>query len=146
VVRLLRPQTTIYKEAAVRQLGEDIGYGRVMQAAEKMWREKLSATGHEGGELTTGPCAAFVVRCPHTVDKFDGRRDPGDAAGVEALTGSAIDLPSWVSIYNVCGTVRRRSCSRKKSHSPPYLTAFGKPLQRACQWVAPVHNGPTARR
>lgn len=49
---------------AVREIGERIGYGRTMQLAEKLWREKLVEQGHPGGEHTTGPCAAFMVPCP----------------------------------------------------------------------------------
>lgn len=49
---------------AVREIGERIGYGRIMQLAEKLWREKLIEQGHPGGEHTTGPCAAFMLPCP----------------------------------------------------------------------------------
>lgn len=49
---------------AVRDLGDRIGYGRVMQLAEQLWRAKLIAQGHPGGEHTTGPCAAFMAPCP----------------------------------------------------------------------------------
>lgn len=53
------------EENAVRQLGDLIGYGRTMQLAEKLWRRKLQTSGLEGGEHTTGPCAALMVPCPH---------------------------------------------------------------------------------
>lgn len=53
------------EEHAVRELGDRIGYGRIMQLAEKLWREKLIAQNLPGGgEITTGPCAAFMVQCP----------------------------------------------------------------------------------
>lgn len=48
----------------VRILGERIGYGAVMQAAEIAWRERLEASGTAGGEHSVGPCAGFLVPCP----------------------------------------------------------------------------------
>lgn len=53
------------EEAAVLMVGEAIGYGRTMQLAEQLWRKKLAMSGLEGGEHTTGPCATFMVPCPH---------------------------------------------------------------------------------
>lgn len=54
------------EENAVRQLGNLIGYGRMMQLAEQEWRKMLKKEwGIEGGEHTTGPCAALMVKCPH---------------------------------------------------------------------------------
>jgi hypothetical protein len=50
---------------AVRQLGDLIGYGRMMQLAEQVWRSKLEPDGLAGGEHTTGPCAVMMVPCPH---------------------------------------------------------------------------------
>lgn len=44
----------------VRELGERIGYGRVMQLCEELWREK-----QPGGEHTVGPGGMFMVPCPH---------------------------------------------------------------------------------
>ena len=53
------------EEAAVESLGLCIGYGRMMQLAEQLWRRYLISMGLPGGgELTTGPCAAFMVPCP----------------------------------------------------------------------------------
>lgn len=57
------------EENAVRQIGDLIGYGRVMQLAEQIWRKKLEPKGFAGGELTVGPCAAMMVPCPHS--EFD---------------------------------------------------------------------------
>lgn len=51
------------EEAAVKSLGDAIGYGRLMQAAETIWREKAVAQGTPGSEHTTGPCAALMVKC-----------------------------------------------------------------------------------
>ena len=59
------------EENAVRQLGDLIGYGRMMQLAEQVWRKKLKADVLEGGEHTTGPCAMFMVRCPHPKEAED---------------------------------------------------------------------------
>ena len=47
----------------------DIGFGRTMQLAEECWREMLEEKGMAGGEHTTGPCAVFMVPCPHLVVK-----------------------------------------------------------------------------
>lgn len=52
------------EEEAVRKICEQIGYGRTMQLCEQLWREKLSETGHEGGEHSTGPCVSMLVPCP----------------------------------------------------------------------------------
>lgn len=42
----------------------EIGFGRLMQIGEKLWREHLIRIGcPPGGEFTIGPCAAFMVRC-----------------------------------------------------------------------------------
>jgi hypothetical protein len=49
----------------VRAIGGMFGYGRVMQLAEELWREKLKIHNMEGGEHTVGPCATFMVPCPH---------------------------------------------------------------------------------
>lgn len=46
----------------VKQLGEAMGYGRVMQLCEKLWRDKLGDL--KGGEHSTGCCVAFLVACP----------------------------------------------------------------------------------
>lgn len=53
------------EERLVRELGDAIGYGRVMQLAERFWREKLVADGiPAGGEMTVGPRAGSLVPCP----------------------------------------------------------------------------------
>jgi hypothetical protein len=48
------------EENAVRQLSEAIGYGRVMQLAEKIWTCEDSI-----GALTVGTATVFLVPCPH---------------------------------------------------------------------------------
>ena len=56
------------EETAVRELGDRVGYGRIMQLCEQIWSEKLQKQGLEGGEHThlhmSGPCAGFMVPCP----------------------------------------------------------------------------------
>lgn len=48
----------------VQRLGERMGYGRVMQLAESLWRAKLvREQGFSGGELTVGPSAAALTPC-----------------------------------------------------------------------------------
>ena len=56
----------------VRDVCEYHGYGRVMQLAEQLWREKTTAAGHAGSEHTTGPCATFMVICPHQTVRNNG--------------------------------------------------------------------------
>lgn len=50
------------RDAAV-WLGERIGYGRMMQLAEKLWRERLETDGLDGGEHAAYCCASFLVSC-----------------------------------------------------------------------------------
>lgn len=71
----LRSRMDDAEERSVRQLGDAIGYGRLMQLAEHVWRNKLAAEGMEGGEITSGPCAAFMVRCMHPVKDDHGHCD-----------------------------------------------------------------------
>ena len=59
------------EEQAVERLGDEIGYGRLMQAAETVWRRKAIANGTPGGEHTTGPCASMMVTCPHREDSAE---------------------------------------------------------------------------
>lgn len=54
------------EEADVQELGDRIGYGRIMQLAEKIWNEKVP-----GGAHSVGPCVAFLVRCPHPQEAED---------------------------------------------------------------------------
>lgn len=56
----------------VRRLGDEIGYGRLMQLAEEIWREVAVAQGTPGSEHTIGPCAVFMVACPHAVKDRNG--------------------------------------------------------------------------
>lgn len=56
----------------VTQLGDTIGYGRIMQLCEEIWREKAITQGFPGSEHTTGACAAFMVTCPHPVKCSNG--------------------------------------------------------------------------
>lgn len=52
------------EERLVRELGDAIGYGRLMQLVEEIWRSRAAADGLPGSEITTGPCVAFMVPCP----------------------------------------------------------------------------------
>jgi excinuclease UvrABC ATPase subunit len=63
------------EERAVKQLGDQIGYGRLMQAAETVWRQISIEKNTPGAEHTTGPCAAMMVPCPHLADKHKSWRD-----------------------------------------------------------------------
>lgn len=78
------------EENAVRQLGDLIGYGRMMQLAEQIWRKKLQADGLEGGEHTTGPCAVFMVRCPHPKEAEDANGHCDLCCGAGRVTKLAL--------------------------------------------------------
>lgn len=58
-----RPSEEV-EEARVASLADEIGYGRIMQLCEQLWREKLEPQGHTGGEHSTGCCVVFLVPCP----------------------------------------------------------------------------------
>lgn len=51
------------EKEAVYDLGNRIGFGRMMQLANEGWREALEPLGLAGGEFVYGPCAALVVPC-----------------------------------------------------------------------------------
>ena len=44
----------------VEALGERIGYGRLMQLAERIWDWKQPGSAH-----SVGPCTLMLVHCPH---------------------------------------------------------------------------------
>lgn len=50
------------EEKLVNALGALIGYGRMMQLAEQIWRRVGEVP---GSEHTVGPCALFLVPCRH---------------------------------------------------------------------------------
>lgn len=64
--RILREMREIYRRAdaaerpLVTALGDSIGYGRLMQLAEKIWDEKTPGAAH-----SVGPCTLMLVPCPH---------------------------------------------------------------------------------
>lgn len=53
------------EEREVEALGRRIGFGRLMQAAEAVWRRVGVVP---GSEHTVGPCASMMERCPHLAD------------------------------------------------------------------------------
>lgn len=53
----------------VTAIGDAIGYGRLMQLAEQIWKGK---EGDRGGEHTVGPCGAFMVPCEHWIKNDRG--------------------------------------------------------------------------
>ncbi len=57
----------------VRTIGDRIGYGRMMQLGEKLWRESLGDLA--GGEHSVGPCVALLVSCPHPGVEMAGHCD-----------------------------------------------------------------------
>jgi hypothetical protein len=78
----------------VRDLCEQIGYGRVMQLAEALWGAKLRAAGMAGGEHTVGPCAALMVRCHHPVQDDNGHCEVCCGAG-RVTKWVAANLPPY---------------------------------------------------
>lgn len=57
------------EEFAVKALGDRIGYGRLMSAAQGCWREVLASTNTQGGEFAIGPCIGATVRCGCTYSR-----------------------------------------------------------------------------
>lgn len=52
------------EERIAREMGAQIGFGRMMQLGQQLWREQLIAGGLPGGgEFSIGPCVAFMVPC-----------------------------------------------------------------------------------
>lgn len=51
------------EEQMARQLGGQIGYGRMMQLGQQLWRESLAGQGWEGGEFSIGPCVSMTTPC-----------------------------------------------------------------------------------
>jgi len=49
------------EEAEVRDLGDRIGYGRVMQLCEQIWSEEKEHG--RSSALAVGPCVGFLVPC-----------------------------------------------------------------------------------
>lgn len=54
-----------YEEIFVMALGDQMGYGRLMQLAEELWSKKAQFDGLPGSELTVGTASVFLVPCPH---------------------------------------------------------------------------------
>lgn len=67
------------EEIEVERLGRAIGFGRLMQAAESVWRRVAIDNGTPGSEHTTGPCASMMEPCPCRVD--DPAKDEWFAGG-----------------------------------------------------------------
>lgn len=57
------------QKSTVEMIGDDIGYGRLMQLAEQIWKEKAESS---GGEHTVGPCAFFMTPCKHWIKDDNG--------------------------------------------------------------------------
>jgi len=47
----------------VATLGNEMGFGRIMQLARECWAEELAKQGFEGGEFQYGPCVALTTEC-----------------------------------------------------------------------------------
>jgi hypothetical protein len=60
-----------YEQKLVRELGDSMGYGRLMQAAETVWGEKMKAEGVPGSEHSVGCCVSFLVPCGCTGSSCD---------------------------------------------------------------------------
>ena len=51
-----------YFDKRVMALGEEIGYGYVMQQCSSMWRERLEQSDMAGGEFNVGDCVLTIAR------------------------------------------------------------------------------------
>jgi hypothetical protein len=82
MLRARRPRDQAEK-IIVREMGDFMGYGRVMQLCEEIWHEKEIEAGREraSGAHTTGPCRAFMIPCPHPVLDDNGHCDICCGAG-----------------------------------------------------------------
>lgn len=60
------------EEQLVKTVGDAIGYGRVMQLSQRLWRSKLGEL--PGAEFAIGPCVVATVNC----DCVDQGLDPVD--------------------------------------------------------------------
>ncbi len=74
----------------IKELGERMGWGRVMQLSEECWRESSHANGFKGSELTVGPCGFFMVPCPHTIKDDHGHCDI--CCGSGRITKGVLDI------------------------------------------------------
>ena len=45
---------------AVHEIAESLGYGRLMVALSRMWRDKVTPTGLAGSEFVAGPCQITI--------------------------------------------------------------------------------------
>jgi hypothetical protein len=58
------------EDAEVKAIGERLGFGALMDAASKGWREKLAEEKWpEGGEFMVGPCRSTVERTLRLLDE-----------------------------------------------------------------------------
>lgn len=67
----------------VKEMGDFMGYGRVMQLCEEIWHENEIAAGrgHASGAFVHGPCRASMVPCPHPILDDNGHCDICCGAG-----------------------------------------------------------------
>ena len=65
----LRKRMDKQQKPIVKKLGDEIGYGRLMQLTEEMWREKAE---FKGSELAVGACVSFMVICDHSIKDDNG--------------------------------------------------------------------------
>ncbi len=47
----------------IKNVGDKMGYGRIMQLAQECWSDILKEEGFAGGEFRIGPCVAMTVSC-----------------------------------------------------------------------------------
>lgn len=63
------------EKETIKELGEHMGWGRIMQLAEECWREHAEKKNLTGSELTVGTCSAFLVPCQHPIKDAHGHCD-----------------------------------------------------------------------
>lgn len=58
-----------YERVMVANLGDEIGFGRMMQLAQSVWRDRVNG---KGSEFAYGPCVSMTVPCPHPEKDANG--------------------------------------------------------------------------
>jgi hypothetical protein len=98
------------EENAVRQLGEAIGYGRVMQLAEQIWTKDDPI-----GALTVGTATVFLVPCPHPQSGRSANGHCDWCCGSGRVTKKVLKAIEASS----ASTIFRRSTERWADHVSP---------------------------
>lgn len=129
----------------VASVGNRIGFGRVMQLCEQVWREKEARVdGVGGGEYTVGPCAVSLVPCGCSTRPVDwcawcvavGRvtklvreaqeRMPRAEDEVEVLKGAYADLRKDLAAMTAA---RDEACALAESYAEDAIEYGSPPVE-----------------